>query len=150
MTAFALRLDEMERLVGGTESALELAITRVTAIQDTLLRSTVDARFITQADDMAKRLKIMLERLDGDDRRGRMNEGGPVPIDRRVAVAFYGTHFSTYGPTPTHLQSLAIAEQQFAELKAEFEQLLETELPAFEATLNAAGVPWTPGRGIPD
>ena len=150
MTAFALRLDEMERLVGGTESAVEQAITRVTAIQDTLLRSTVDASFITQADDMAKRLKMMLERLDGDNRRSRMNEGGPVPIGRRVAVAFYGTHFSTYGPTPTHLRSLEIAEQQFAELKGDFEQLMQSELPAFEARLNEAGVPWTPGRGIPN
>ena len=150
MTAFALRLDEMERLVGGTESALELAIKRLEAIQATLVRSTADASFTTEADAMRKRLKLMLERLDGDERRDIMNEGGPVPIGQRIAVAFIGTQWSTYGPTPTHLRSLEIAEQQFAELKREFEQLLQTELPAFEARLDAAGVPWTPGRGIPD
>ena len=43
-----------------------------------------------------------------------------------------------------------IAQEEFAELDATLTQLLETDLPALEAELDAAGVPWTPGRGVPE
>ncbi len=146
MTAFALRLDDMERRVGGGEAAVEAGIERIKAIQETLVRATVDAALITRADDFAKRLKLLQERLEGDDRRNIMNEDGPVSIQRRVSVAFYGTHYSTYGPTPTHKRSLEIAEQQYVVWKRELDAILKDELPAFETQLDAAGVPWTPGR----
>ncbi len=146
MTRFALQLDEIERQVGGAQSAVKAAIKRVEAIQATLLRSTVDASVLSQADGFTRRLKLLQERLAGDERRNIMNEDGPVSIERRVAVAFYGTHFSTYGPTPTHEQSLDIAQQQFADWKRQLDAILRVELPAFEEKLEAAGVPWTPGR----
>ena len=150
MSAFARRLDEVKRLVGGAESALGRAVERVGAIESTLVRSTADTSLVAEAVRYAKQLASMQERLSGNEQRDYMNEGGPVSIDRRVSVAMLGTNFSTYGPTPTHIRSLEIAEQQFAELQREFDVLINDELPAFEQQLNAAGVPWTPGRGIPD
>ena len=57
---------------------------------------------------------------------------------------------STYGPTPMHLRQFEIAQEEFAELSATLTQLLETDLPTLEAELDAAGVPWTPGRGVPE
>ena len=44
---------------------------------------------------------------------------------------------------------LEIARGQFAELHAELTELLEVDLPAFEAELEDAGAPWTPGRKLP-
>ncbi len=149
MTAFARRLDEMERLVGGAKSALERATERMGAIESTLVRSTAEASLIAEAVAYSRQLAGLQERLSGNEQRAYMNESGPVSIERRVDVAIYGTHFSTYGPTPTHERSLQIAEQQFSEFRREFDELLEKQLPAFEEKLNDAGVPWTPGRGVP-
>ena len=61
-----------------------------------------------------------------------------------------GNMMSTHGPTPNHQNTLAIAQEELAEVKTGLAQLVEVDLPAFEDKLDAAGVPWTPGRGVPD
>jgi hypothetical protein len=57
-----------------------------------------------------------------------------------------GTFRSTYGPTPTHQQSLQIAEQEFALVSARLAEISRQQLPALRLELDQAGVPWTPGR----
>ena len=42
-----------------------------------------------------------------------------------------------------------IAEKQLAAWKVELARVVEVELPALERRLDAAGVPWTPGRPLP-
>ena len=54
----------------------------------------------------------------------------------------------TRGPTATQRMSVDIGRQGLAALAAELEQLVGADLPALEAELDAAGVPWTPGRSI--
>ena len=65
-------------------------------------------------------------------------------------TAWRGNMGSTYGPTPMHKRQFEIAQEEFAELNGTLTQLLETDLPALETELDAAGVPWTPGRGVPE
>jgi hypothetical protein len=64
-------------------------------------------------------------------------------------VAQYGNNYSTYGPTPTHRRSLEIAQEEFAAAQKELDRIFDDDLPALEKKLDAAGVPWTPGRGVP-
>jgi hypothetical protein len=42
-----------------------------------------------------------------------------------------------------------VASSEFSAVIAELAAVLETELPALEAELEAAGAPWTPGRKLP-
>ena len=60
-----------------------------------------------------------------------------------------GTMFSTYGPTPTHRRSLEIAAENFAGIRDGLKRIHGSDLPALRARLDAAGVPWTPGRAVP-
>ena len=60
-----------------------------------------------------------------------------------------GNMLSTYGPTPNHEKSLRLAQEALEGVKKELAQLVEVDLPALEEKLDAAGVPWTPGRGVP-
>ena len=48
-----------------------------------------------------------------------------------------------------HREMYSTAKLAFAELKSELNQLVESELPDLERRLDAAGLPWTPGRGVP-
>ena len=57
-----------------------------------------------------------------------------------------GNRWSTYGPTPTHRESLRIARQGLSDVSDAMERLYETDLPRLRERLDAAGVPWTPGR----
>jgi photosystem II stability/assembly factor-like uncharacterized protein len=149
MSAFMLRLDELRRLTGGAESAIETALVETGAIKDTLLRSTADPALRESALAIENSLLDLQLSLGGDDIRQRMNESAPVSISQRLSVALLGTAWSTYGPTETHLESLAIAQRQFDDVSARLAVLLNDTLPALRAQLDAAAVPWTPGRGAP-
>jgi hypothetical protein len=115
------------------------------------MRSTVgDASLDDEARGLERKLKGLQQRLAGNRARGRAGDPGPVSISRRLDVAVTGNRLSTYGPTPTHLASIRIALEEFTELRRELDRVTDVELPALEEKLDAAGVPWTPGRGVPD
>ena len=46
-------------------------------------------------------------------------------------------------------RSLEIGEQNFAKVKSALGRIFETDLPALRKAMDEAGVPWTPGRGVP-
>ena len=73
---------------------------------------------------------------------------GPVSIQQRLDVAIMGNRYSTYGPTATHIRSVEVAVAQFIELRAELDRLIAVELEELEKKLDAARVPWTPGRKV--
>jgi hypothetical protein len=141
---------ELDRDVGAAAAAIDEAQVRLASIKQALMRSTVaDTSLDAEARALERRFADLELRLVGDSRRSEKGDPGPVSIKRRVQVVLTGNQVSTYGPTPTHRRSLEIATEQFAEVRAELDRLLEVDLPALENELDAAGVPWTPGRGVP-
>jgi hypothetical protein len=48
-----------------------------------------------------------------------------------------------------HQSSLEIGEQQFAGIKTALDRIFNSDMPALRQAMNDAGVPWTPGRGVP-
>ena len=72
----------------------------------------------------------------------------PSVVDRIGRVARTG-FTATSAPTTTHRASLAVASDQLASVSEALRALVEEELAALERELEAAGVPWTPGRPIP-
>jgi len=150
VVAFLKDLAELQREVQGANSAIRGALERVGAIQQTLMRSTVPGTgFDDEARSLEQRLNEFSLKLVGERSRRMMGDPGPVSINARINVANMGNRLSTYGPTPTHRRSVEIAEQQFGALRKEIDRLIDVDLPALERGLDEAGVPWTPGRGIP-
>ena len=68
---------------------------------------------------------------------------------KNLTPFFHGTSFSTYGPGQMHEQSLEITEQGFANIKSALNRIFNTDMPALRKAMDDAGVPWTPGRGVP-
>jgi photosystem II stability/assembly factor-like uncharacterized protein len=149
VTAFALRLDDMNRQVSGTASAIEAFLTETGAIKETLMRSSAAQELRDQAHTIERDLLSMQQQLVGNPKRDLYGDPGPVSINRRIQVALMGTFRSTYGPTPSHARSLEIAEQEFDGIRTRLQDIAEGGLPALRASLDEAGVPWTPGRGTP-
>jgi hypothetical protein len=150
LIAFRRDYAEVQRSVGGARRVLQDTRQRLEAIRQTLDRSTIDGPALgNEVRALEDRVASMQERLSGNEQRDRANDQGPVSISRRLRVVQFGTSFSLYGPTATHREVYSIAKQEFAELKHELNQLVETGLPALERRLEEAGVPWTPGRGVP-
>ena len=53
---------------------------------------------------------------------------------------------SASGPTATQRDSFAIAEDEFKSLEKQLERLFKVEMVALKKEMEAAGVPWSPGR----
>ena len=149
VSAFARRTDLAAGAVAAADAALDVAAERADLLAHALERSTA-----TPALDAALRaVRVEIYELEvalrGQPAKGTLSHPTPPSIAGRVSVAQIGTSWSTYGPTPTLARSLEIAEQELARFKPRLAKLVDESLPALERQLDAAGVPWTPGRKIP-
>jgi photosystem II stability/assembly factor-like uncharacterized protein len=149
VVAFGIRLDNLMREGNGADAAMKALLAELTAIKQTLPRSGADSALRAQARTLELEVMDLQLRLSGDEARDLSGDSGPVSVARRINVAQMGTAFSSYGPTPTHERSMEIAEQEFAGIKAALDRIFSTELPALRKAMDEAGVPWTPGRGVP-
>jgi hypothetical protein len=128
---------------------MEVLLKEIEAIKQTLPRSAAAISLRDDARAIELEVQDLQLLLSGHTSRDTMSAQGPVSITGRLQAAQYGTAFATHGPTPTHVQSLDIAERQFAELKARLGKVTGSDLPTLRDGLDRAGVPWTPGRGVP-
>ncbi len=149
VSAFSLRLDNLNREIKGADAAIKTLLTETAAVKDTLLRSQAPQALREQTRSIELELLDMQQLLQGNETRSLYSEEGPVSISYRLQVAVLGTFRSTYGPTPTHLRMVEIAESEFGDLKTRLKQIGDSDLPALRRELDAAGVPWTPGRTVP-
>ncbi|MCG8461531.1 MAG: hypothetical protein MI919_35065, partial [Holophagales bacterium] len=107
--------------------------------------SARDESFATLA-ELEAGLADLKSRLVGDPLLRRFREPAKPSILGRLA-RIAGGHWDTrLEPTATQRRSLEIAGRELGILRDELSALLGEELRAFEATLEAAGAPWTPGR----
>jgi hypothetical protein len=149
VVAFTRRLDDLNRQVSGADAAITALLTEATAIKATLLRSTAPPDLRERVRGVELELLDLQQQLKGNETRSLYSEEGPVSINERMNVAVMGTFRSTYGPTPMHERMVEIAQNEFIAVKARLDQLTGNVLPALRSELDAAGVPWTPGRGVP-
>jgi len=149
-TRFLRELSEVLGFAGAAGSTIDETGKRLDAIIEVLMRSTVRGTALDdEARTMRRRVAELHDRLHGNASRGRMSDPGPVSIQRRLGYVSMGNALSTYGPPPAHLESFEIGKDALAELRAELDRIVSVELPALEQKLDAANVPWTPGRTGP-
>lgn len=93
---------------------------------------------------MELQLTDLLEVLHGDPTRPRRSEPAmPGIVDRG------GTVVQHVRPTGTQVRQMEIAEELFGQMVEDLRTLVDRRLPALQNRLEEAGVPWTPGRGVP-
>jgi hypothetical protein len=149
VVAFSQRLDTLSREGKGAESAMKMLLIELDAAKQTLMRSGTDGELRSRARALELELMDLQLKLSGDANRDLAGDPGPVSVSRRVNVAQLGTAFSSYGPAPMHELSLEIAERNFAIIRMALDRIFNTDVPALRKAMDNAGVPWTPGRGVP-
>ncbi len=146
---FALAVDELKRRAGGAIKAVEEFGRSADAIRETLAGSNAPPELYTRIDRLADRAAQLLDRLRANEERNKLGDSGPVPVTSRLSFAGAGARTQAYGPTPAQTRAFEIADSEFAEISAELRKLLGKDYRQLIRALDAAGVPWTPGRGIP-
>jgi hypothetical protein len=147
---FTRKLSALQGAMLGATKTIDETVKRLGAIRETLLRDTSgDPAMGDETRRLEEQLAALRERLVGSRRRSRTGDPGLVSIQGRIQVADQGTRNATYGPTATHLMSYELALTEFTALSEELAHVLKTDLAALEEKLDAAGLPWTPGRLVP-
>ena len=149
VTAFALQVEDLKRQYSGADAAIRAFLQEAGAIKEALLRSQAPESLRQQARAIELELLDIQQSLNGNEVRDLYGDPGPVPVKARIEAAVMGTFRSTYGPTPTLQAAVDIAQRQFEGLKARIDRIGKSELPSLRQALDAAGVPWTPGRSVP-
>ncbi len=151
LLAFQKQIGELQRAVVGAAEAAENAAEEIDFIKRAIdISPQVDLALRDEARDLELRLMDLRERMTGDRTKPRRNEPAMPGILSRIFTVVFGSYSATSAPTATQREGYEIVAAEWAEIDEALRQLIEVDLPAFQERLEAAGVPWTPGRGVPE
>ena len=140
---FWREVEDMNMQMSGTNVVMKESRERLKRMAIALDRSrSIPGDLDKQLHELQNKLALMNKQLSGDPLRNEVGEKSQPTIGRRISVAAMGTMTSTYGPSPMHKESLAIAKKQYAELKAELDVIVNEEIPALEKALKDAKAPY--------
>jgi photosystem II stability/assembly factor-like uncharacterized protein len=149
--AYMRDVAELRRGVTAASEALSEAFKTVENLSRALDRSTIAPGTLdTELEGLRQELFDLDENLSGNRSIEAFGHPQTPNIARRLRVATITDGQSDYGPTATHRRSYEIAAVEFEAMLPELHRILEVELPALEAKMEAAGVPWSPGRPLPE
>jgi hypothetical protein len=113
-------------------------------MQVVLSHSRADSALETQLHDVRGSILAVDEVLNGNRSRQEPGEKTrPIIQDRLFSVSL-GVARSTYGPTPTHRESLDIAQRQIDEVRVQVEGVRQ-QVSDLGRALVDAGAPWLEG-----
>jgi photosystem II stability/assembly factor-like uncharacterized protein len=137
---------ELQRAMMGAGAAAEDALKNLSYIKKAILDTPkADPKLAEAARAVEKRIQDELVILFGDRTRGIRSEPTEPSLMERVS-----TQLDATGPiTATARRGCEIAADGLEKLLAEMRQTIEVDLKKLQADLEAAGAPWTPGRGVP-
>ncbi len=135
--------------VRAAASSLESALTEMAEAKNAIKASpNGNSELLKEADALELKLKDARRKLVGESVRSAKFVETVPSIMQRIGGGWQRD--GTYGPTQTHRQQFEIAAKQFETDNAEIKRMLESDLKAFQQSLDKAGIPWTQGRAIPN
>ena len=144
VSAFDRSVTAVSQTIGGLDEKISLlGLATQRALGDN--PDTLDTRLQT----IQTEANALKELVNGNPARNAIYERTQPTIRSRLGFVQTGVGRSTYGPTKTHRDQLAIAQSEFGAIEQRLSVLVETTIPAFEAALSEAGAPWVPGATLP-
>ena len=149
--AFQKKTGALQRAAMGANGVVREVQNRIKYIKRAVeLTPDADMSLREEARKLELGIQDLSERLNGDPTKSRRSEPAMPGLLARIQQIVRGHWSSTSAPTATHRKNYEIAAAEFGEIVGALRALVERELPALEARLDAVGAPWTPGRKIPD
>ncbi|MHC4330212.1 MAG: VPS10 domain-containing protein [Planctomycetota bacterium] len=146
---FYMTAGELQRIVRGTVNKVNEALDQLAEIKQTLKGAARGSgQLLEQARTLELKLKDSSESLAGRGTKRQYGEPDRISILSRVNWAMNGAG-SIHGPTKTHRQDYEIAKEEFEAVLGPVKKLIEVDFVRLQKDMEAAGLPWTPGRPIP-
>jgi len=146
---FQKKAAELQRRALGASAQLSDLSRRIPYIKKAVIETPGAALSLLQrARSIEERLADIRDGLAGDRVRPGLNEPSVPSVLARVGQVVGALQETRYGPTATHRRSLEIADRQFGALASSIRRVA-ADVRRLEEDMEAAGVPWTPGRTLP-
>ncbi len=132
----------------GVSSKLGEANNRLRYMKAALIETPqATEQFFSGLQTLNTKLNNLRERLYGNRLKNEFNEATTPSIMSRAGSVAYGHWGTRQMPTKTQRDNIAIAETDFRTFKIDVKAYFD-ELMQYEAKLQAAGAPYTPGREL--
>ena len=149
--AFAKQTGELQRAALGSLEALNDGLSQLALIKRVIEQTpSVPLNLRQDARKLELKLLDLRERFTGDPTRPRRNEPAMPGLIDRIETIIGGHWSTTSAPTASHRKNYEIAAAEFEDALKALHPLLDHDLPALHAALEAAGAPWAPGRKLPN
>ena len=142
---FEQQLEELMSAADGSEQSITRIHEELGAAKMTLKRATTDGSLYATAVALQDRLLDQKERLMSHPTRDIYHAWEEMSVYMRLWHARFSPTSNVYGPTPAQRESYRIARAQYDDIVAELERI-DRDYAALKAAMDAAKVPWTPGR----
>ena len=144
LSDFQRKVAGLQRSVAASMEAANEAKSRIGLLKRSAQEAPVDnAKLVAQSEAFDNEIDSIINSLRG----GREDSDIPPPaINARISYVADRIRLSTVKPTPTQMQQYDLSSSEFAPVLARLRKLVETDLPAFEKALDAAGAPLVPGQ----
>lgn len=146
---FERKLAELSRAVTGASRVVGEVESRINLLRRGVLDTAgVDAAPLAELEALRLRNRDIRIALSGDPTLSRRVRPEPPSISARVRSGLSSLAYSTQPPTGTQREQFGYASDLFG-VQLDALRRVVADLAALEQRLDAAGVPWTPGR-LPD
>ncbi len=146
LLAFQRKAGALQRAIRGASAASGEALDRLQLVRKAFLAAPGAGQvLVDESHVIEKRLRKILFKLVGDMTMWRRGEPTSPSIGMRVSRQLAATS----AITGTVKRDYEIAADEFGGLLEELRKLIEVDLKKLEEKMEAAGAPWTPGRGVP-
>ena len=146
LLAHQQKAGELQRAMMGASGAADEALRSIQFMKKALVDTPrADPKLGDQVRAVEKRLRDALVRLQGDRVVRERSEIGELSLMDRVS----GPPSATSPITATVKRDYEIAAAGFETLLPSLRTIIEVDLKKLGEQLEAAGAPWTPGRGVP-
>jgi photosystem II stability/assembly factor-like uncharacterized protein len=146
VAAFQQKTSELSRQISGAGRKMGEAEERLKHMTAALIEtSKAKPELFSRLNELKENLASLRMRLSGDPIRQKFNESTVPSMMSRVRQVAGGHWGTRQAPTETQIRNIEIAEDGFDKLRGELVDYLAS-LRQFEADLETAGAPYTPGR----
>ncbi|MFT5674271.1 MAG: photosystem II stability/assembly factor-like uncharacterized protein [Paraglaciecola sp.] len=150
VVSFWQAIGKVKRDANAVYQQINKSIERVALLERALVESTSEPGTLdSELSQIRNELFDINHQLNGDQSKTQVYLSNVKTVANLLNVAERGTALSTYGPTPTHQQSLAYATEKLQQQQSKLKALTEKRIPELESKLRAMGAPWVTGQILP-
>ena len=149
LVAFQNKLAEMSRVVQGANRLANDLMGKTQYIKQAISRTpSASPDMMEKANRIESQLEKIIWTFKGQTPKASREENQPAPpsIDERLNSIIWVQWRSTSAPTQAMIDGYKIIIEEFEPVYQNLKNIMEVDLNILEKELDAAGVPWTPGR----